>query len=244
MLDFLKQIVTADSVSNLNKAAEDLADFLEIVAPLLAGAGVTALLGEVTGAFKALRGGEELATSETVVIRENIEEALEEIPNQHAEQISKITGGTSGDEPVAGGSPVPGTPEHKELRWNEYQARGGSWSYERWSNVYDKNMTKAIQANEAVNDYHQRIGGWGQREVTVNAGGYNRRLDIADVGSLRGIEYKTGYITRSQEINWEVARDKVLVQSGWDIEWVFRDRASEPLLNDLKEAGIRYRFDK
>ncbi len=34
----------------------------------------------------------------------------------------------------------PGAPEHKEDRWNKYQARGGQKSYEQWSKQYDTNM--------------------------------------------------------------------------------------------------------
>ena len=32
---------------------------------------------------------------------------------------------------------VPGTPEHKKVRWNDYQANGGDLSYEQWSEKYD-----------------------------------------------------------------------------------------------------------
>ena len=64
----------------------------------------------------------------------------------------------------------PGSAPHKAARWEEYQARGGEWSYERWSKVYESNMTRARQANEAAETYRQQLG-WGRREVTVTSRG-------------------------------------------------------------------------
>ncbi|MDH0302158.1 MULTISPECIES: hypothetical protein [unclassified Pseudomonas] len=54
----------------------------------------------------------------------------------------------------------------------------------------------------------------------------------------KGIEYKMGYQTAMQSNLWGVARDKVLVDQGWQVEWVFRDQASKPLLEALEKAGI------
>jgi hypothetical protein len=136
---------------------------------------------------------------------------------------------------------IPGTPEHKSDRWRRYQERNGPWSYEHWSNVYNSNMPKASKANAAVDVYQETIG-WGKREVTVDAGGASRRLDIADERTRRGIEYKTGYQIATPEILSEVERDAYLVESGWDIEWVFEGRASEPLLEALQKANIKYKF--
>jgi len=137
----------------------------------------------------------------------------------------------------------PGTAEHKAATWDQYEARGGDWSYERWSSVYDANQTRAAQANAAVDDYHRSLT-WGTREVTideitVDGEQTSRRLDIADTFSQKGIEYKTGYQTATVDNMWELQRDAQLVRLGWDIEWVFRDRASAPLLEALRNAGIR-----
>lgn len=134
---------------------------------------------------------------------------------------------------------VPGTPAHKQQRWEEYQARGGTWSYDRWSKTYEVNLQQARQAHQAAEAYRRQIG-WGQSEVTVRVDdqGTTRRLDIGDPDALRGIEYKTGYITYDEAIRSEVARDAALVQQGWDIQWVFEGRASQPLLDALREAGI------
>ena len=133
---------------------------------------------------------------------------------------------------------------HKATRWQEYQDNGGSWDYERWSNVYEANMTRASAANEAVDAYHQTLG-WGTREVTVDANidgvDYARRLDIADEAAQRGIEYKTGYQTATQDNLWELARDQALVQNGWDIKWIFRDTASQPLQDALTNANIKFK---
>lgn len=143
---------------------------------------------------------------------------------------------------------TPGTPEHKEARWKEYQENGGEWDYDRWSKTYESNMKRAKTANQAMDDYWKRIGGWGKREVTVDAAGHKRRLDIADVGRKKGIEHKTttkedgvGYFYLSEEIKWELERDAFLVKDkGWEITWVFENAtASKPLLEELKKNGIK-----
>jgi hypothetical protein len=138
----------------------------------------------------------------------------------------------------------PGSAAHKAARWQEYQDRGGEWPYDRWSNVYDSNVTRARLANQATDAYHDTLG-WGEREVTVtsNVDGvdYARRLDIADQATLQGVEYKTGYQTATQDNLWEIARDKALQdKAGWSIKWVFRDSASQPLQDALTEAGIDF----
>ena len=144
---------------------------------------------------------------------------------------------------------VPGTPEHKQARWEEYQSNPNSsnWSYERWSNTYDANMTKATQANKARDNYHSGLG-WGETEVTVKVSidgvDYNRRLDIADEANRKAIEHKTGYQSRTEDILWELKRDKELVRRGWKIEWVFDGEASKTLIEDLKKAGIKVKINK
>lgn len=109
-------------------------------------------------------------------------------------------------------------------------------------NVYDANIQNALKGNAAADPYHQEIG-WGKREATVkvNVDGneVNRRLDIADVETQRGVEVKSGdYFSRTDEIRYEIQRDKQLVKDGWDIEWRIEGWASQPLLDDLKDAGI------
>jgi hypothetical protein len=132
-----------------------------------------------------------------------------------------------------------GSAEHKAAAWKAYQERGGEWSYERWSNVYEQNMIQAREANKIADAYQSTLG-WGKREVTVDAGGQARRLDIADVATKRGVEVKSGYTTLDAEIRSEIARDKILVEQGWDIQWRFEGKASKPLLEELKNAGIKY----
>lgn len=142
---------------------------------------------------------------------------------------------------------LPGSVLHKAERWKEYLDSGGQWNYTRWSNVYDSNMTKAVNAHKAVDDYHSTLG-WGGREVSiivqVDGKNYIRRLDIADSNPLirKGVEYKTGYQTATQENLWELKRDAELVKLGWNINWVFEGTASKPLLNALDNAKIKYLF--
>lgn len=141
----------------------------------------------------------------------------------------------------------PGTPEHKQARWKEYQENpnNSKWDYERWSKVYDANITKAKHANHRRDAYHKEIG-WGETEQTVqvrvNGTVYTRRHDIADIQKQKAIEHKTGYQSLNRDVSWELDRDKQLVKDGWKIEWVFDGTASKPLVNALKEAGISVKF--
>lgn len=141
-----------------------------------------------------------------------------------------------------GYKPEAGTPEHKASAWEEYQARGGEWDYNRWSKTYEANMQNANRGNAAADNYHSELG-WGAREQTVkvniNGQTVNRRLDIADVDAKMGVEVKSGnYFSRTQEIMSEIERDKELVRQGWDIEWRIEGDASQPLLDELRNAGI------
>jgi hypothetical protein len=141
----------------------------------------------------------------------------------------------------------PGSEEHKAMRWQEYQDRNGEWSYERWSNVYDQNVSRARVAAAAAEDYRQRIG-WPDRDVSIDVqidgAIVTRRLDIVDLESMRAVEYKKGYITADDEIMWEIERDSALIQNNnWSIEWVFQGEASAPLLDLLENSNIPYRFD-
>ncbi len=138
-------------------------------------------------------------------------------------------------EPMIG---QPGSAEHKTRRWEEYLERGGEWSYERWSNTYDNNMIRARNAHKAADEYHKTLG-WGKREVTVEVDGQIRRLDIGDKTEQRGVEFKSGnYFSLDEEIRGEIANDSKLVEDGWEIEWVIEGRASQPLIDALREAGI------
>ena len=140
-------------------------------------------------------------------------------------------------------SAEPGTPEHKQMRWEEYQENGGKLDYDSWSKKYDVCMQNAAKGNAAADAYMEDVG-WGKREVTAEASLSNgdkvsRRLDIADAATQRGIEVKSGnYFSLDKNIAYEVERDAALVQDGWSIEWHIDGKASQPLLDALKEAGI------
>lgn len=104
-------------------------------------------------------------------------------------------------------------------------------------------MQNATKGNAAADAYKEDIG-WGKREVTVEASLSNgdkvsRRLDIADISAKQGVEVKSGkYFSLDKNIAYEVERDAGLVRKGWSIEWHIDGKASQPLLDALKEAGI------
>ena len=133
----------------------------------------------------------------------------------------------------------PGSPEHRAQRWAEYQARNGELAYEQWARVYEKNQTRATQASAVVNAYHERLG-WGRREVTIDVEGVPRRLDIGDELTRRAREVKSGYQSLSQETHWELLRDQILREKGWDVRWHFDGYATPQLRRALEKAGIPF----
>jgi hypothetical protein len=142
---------------------------------------------------------------------------------------------------------TPGSEEHRAAAWDLYNQRpNAEWDYARWSSVYEANQNRARDANVAVDQYHADLG-WGEREVTVNTTidgqPSSRRLDIADEATRRAVEYKTGYQSATADNLWEVQRDADLVRRGWQVEWVFKGEASQPLLDALDRAGIKYKKD-
>jgi hypothetical protein len=139
---------------------------------------------------------------------------------------------------------APNTLEHKAERWAQYKVKLGSDAkdYSNWSNIYNSNMTKATKAHQAADEVMASIG-WGQREVTVQAGTYTRRMDIADKVARKGVEvksYETGKVYATEAIKGELNADKYLIDNDfWQIEWVFKGcEPSQPLRTLLEQGGI------
>lgn len=68
-----------------------------------------------------------------------------------------------------------------------------------------------------------------------------RRIDIVDFDLTQSVKFNTSrYLYRDAQILEELRKDALLIQAGWEIEWVFEvsQGVSQPLLNDLAEAGI------
>ncbi len=137
---------------------------------------------------------------------------------------------------------IPGTPEHKAIRWSQYQTNpdNAGWSYERWSSNYD--MQRARIAQERVEQYARTLD-WGTTvQSNISAGDFIRRLDIVDTDLQRGIEFKSGrYFYRDRTIVEQIRKDAFLVANeNWTIEWVFEvsEGISTPLLEQLIDAGI------
>ncbi|AYB29170.1 hypothetical protein [Chryseolinea soli] len=137
------------------------------------------------------------------------------------------------------------TPKHKAERWAQYKEEKGNTGldFKSWSNVYDGNIKKASAAKKGVDDYFASVG-WGRREVTIDVNGQMRRLDIADEGDLKGIEFKEyseGKVYATEMVRKEVELDSLLVDTGgWELEWIFKNcEPSGPLKKLLEEAGIK-----
>jgi RHS repeat-associated protein len=135
---------------------------------------------------------------------------------------------------------TPGSAEHKALRWQEYQQRGGSWSYERWSKQYEVNMQNATGPLLREAEYRAALGG---ENRILNTPLGQRQIDILVAGEKRAVQLKTGYeyLTTTGRLNNAdaIARDAWLVKQGYTVEWVLEKGGSQPLLDALKEAGIK-----
>lgn len=149
------------------------------------------------------------------------------------------------------------------------QGNPKKWEFKRWKNVYDRNMERAKKASKAVDAYKARqasVEPWlqnAEREVRVEIEGIERRFDIMETANIpanlrtegiihleelekagikpKVVEHKTGKIYNTQDIQWEVARDEILMkEKGWQVKWVFEGSASAPLKKALKDAGIPF----
>lgn len=148
--------------------------------------------------------------------------------------------------------PKAGSPEHKTAAWEAYQNNPKvkvKKSYEEWSNRYDANMKNPGKGNKSADDHHKSIG-WGEREVRmkidengnpieVKKGQEKRNLDIGDVKNKKAVEvkdYSSKKVPNSKEIKREVEFDKKLVEKGWDVEWVFKDKGPSKGLEEALKS--------
>ena len=220
--------------------------------------GVTAFAVPVFNKVKDLDLGMPAITSKLDEFIDDFKKCVTTRPATHYTAVIILSCGDNTPEPKPpkvekDPSLVPGTPEHKQNRWAVYQANGGKWGYEQWSRTYDSNMEKANRSHELVERYRQTLD-WknSSTQYSVDTPNGVRFIDIADPNTLKAIEHKTttktdgskGYFSRDQHIREELEKDKYLVEvEGWDITWVFENaKASQPLIDDLKAAGIKVEF--
>ena len=247
LVDFATKTAGAKTEADLDAAAKSLAKATATVGV----DGLAALL--IHKGVKSIKGGEIPPPNSRVVemvtpegFRVKVRVPVEEPTNTKGSNVLE----SRSENPTSAGKikPEAGTPEHKTLRWQEYETKNAGntkkLSYETWSKIYDVNMQQANKSNVAVKAYQQKLG-WGKTEVTVEVEpGVNRRLDIADVKAKKAVEHKTGYTSLDEDIKWEVTRDKKLVEQGWKITWHFEGTASKPLIEALKIAGITVTYGK
>ncbi len=174
-------------------------------------------------------------------VLKGVEEIAVDVANATEKQLDDIFAGLHSTPPY---KYVPNTMKHKAARWAQYKIEKGpaAKDYSTWSNIYNANMTKANKAYQSADEVMASIG-WGQREVTVQAGTYTRRMDIADKVAKKGVEvksYETGKVYATEDIKGELFADKYLIDNDfWQIEWVFKGcLPSQPLRSLLEQAGI------
>lgn len=141
----------------------------------------------------------------------------------------------------------------KQVRWAEYQRRTqlgetNSWTWDRWSKIYDINQSRVLKHDTVVKDLQTEYAwkNYTQTEYSVTVPfEHNRRLDLADTSGTvpKGVEVKTGYASLNLKARQQIEADAFLVQhESWLITWYFDGQATKPLLEALKKANIKYVF--
>ena len=137
---------------------------------------------------------------------------------------------------------VPGSSAHKAQRWADYEARGGSWSYDRWSNQYEVNMRNPQVGLGRERVYREALGGESRMLQTPYG---NRQIDVFVPDSNLLLQVKTGgkqYLTTQGRLanTLAIKRDAWLVKQGYSVEWVLEGGGSKQLLQALDDASIKY----
>lgn len=200
------------------------------------------------GLYRGARLGDEVleaATDALAPIRRYADQAAT-TPRADAPQIP--------DAPVARADGLqPGTEAHKLNRWEHYASnRTEPMSYQRWSALYDRNVTATADAVRRATDYVAETGFGAPNSrgynVTVNGQQVTRYPDVIDQGLRESRELKSGYQYLSPDIQRQIDADIALRdQRGIASAWVFdiRDGArapSQPLLDALDTTKIPYQI--
>lgn len=133
---------------------------------------------------------------------------------------------------------VPGMIEHKAERWAQYQARNGTWTYERWSKQYDINIENATRGLKREADYRTIMEG--ENRILETAYG-NRQIDIYIEAQDYAGQVKTGkqYLTARNRL--AIERDAWLITNQRvQVEWILEKGGSKQLLKALRDAGIEF----
>jgi hypothetical protein len=133
----------------------------------------------------------------------------------------------------------PGSPAHKADRWQKYQDRGGTKSYDQWGKQYDTNMRNYQHGAAREAAYRESMGAG---EGTVKTSLTNRQIDILDRDSMYAGQLKTGPVSLTKENALAIQKDAELVQQGWAVEHILEQGASKPYLQALEKAGITYKI--
>ena len=130
-----------------------------------------------------------------------------------------------------------GTSEHKQQRWEDYQARNGKWEYDRWSKQYDTNMANVKRGLEREKLYREKLGGKSKMLKTPIT---YRQVDISKGREL--IQLKTGKVFLTKQAKLDIQKDYILTKRGYKVEYVLEKGASKPFLKALEENNISYKI--
>lgn len=139
--------------------------------------------------------------------------------------------------------------DHKAQRWQDYKDRNGEWTYERWQKQYHTNMSNAKKIERE--DFYKKLLGDGIKPKRIKTPFTYRDLDIQKPNTKKMYEVKTGkeYLSTAKsstklDNETRIKKDKFLVSQNYEITWILEQGGSQPLLEALKNAGIKYIIGK
>lgn len=134
---------------------------------------------------------------------------------------------------------VPGSPDHKLARWQEYQAAGKKWAYTRWSKQYDVNMRNAVAGIGREKEYQAVFGGESRILKTAFT---NRQIDLLRPAEMYAGQLKTGKVSLGKQAKIDLAKDKWLIGEGYQVDYILEKGATKPFLRALDLIGATYQL--
>jgi hypothetical protein len=158
------------------------------------------------------------------------EPSIEAITTDPGPQIApKKAGGPAGSLPA-------GMPAHKEARWKEYQEKGGTWSYERWSELYDHSIqAKRAEGLKEVADLTSKKDAAEARGNELNKKAKEQQERAAELDRQAAIA--KGDKQAELRKQWREARDAA-DQAKLDAEAAFKEVVETQLQIQRKNAQL------
>ncbi len=132
-----------------------------------------------------------------------------------------------------------GSAEHMAARWRDYQARKGTWTWERWHANYVENMGRKNKGEAFEKAFAETNGltgadGWVKKRVRT-PDGKDRDYDLVNESQGVAYELKSGVDTKPGQL----AKDVQMIRAhDWKIVYVFGSDVPASTVKKLEDLGI------